>query len=48
MNTIKHGMSHVCKKKYDYEHTPIDENQIVLSDVSGENSDFNTQGVKNG
>lgn len=45
---LKHGMGHVCKKKYDYEHATIDENQIVLSDVSGDNSDFNSQEVKNG
>ncbi len=41
---LKNGMGHVCKKKYDCEHATIDENQIVLSDVSGNNS----QEVKNG
>ena len=35
---LKHGMGHVCKRKYDSEHAPIDENQIILSDIADGNS----------
>lgn len=27
---LKHGMGHVCKRKYDAEHAPIDERQLTL------------------
>ncbi len=29
---LKHGMGHVCKRKYDLEHAPIDSNQITFFD----------------
>lgn len=31
---LKHKMGHVCKVKYDLEHSPIDENQLTLEDLS--------------
>lgn len=27
---LKHGMGHTCKKKYDEEHIPSDEDQITM------------------
>ncbi len=27
---LKHGMGHTCKKKFDEEHAPIDENQLTI------------------
>ena len=30
---LKNGMGHVCKKKYDIEHQPIDENQMTLDSM---------------
>lgn len=32
-----HGMGHVCKRKYDEEHAPIDENQITLFEEEKDN-----------
>ncbi len=33
---LKNKMGHVCKAKYDLEHAPIDENQLMLEDIDGE------------
>ena len=27
---LKHGMGHTCKKKFDEEHAPINEDQITM------------------
>lgn len=33
---LRHGMGHVCKRKHDAEHAPVDKNQITLFDESKE------------
>lgn len=41
---LKHGMGHVCKKKYDLEHLPIDKNQITFFEEEnndGKPADYN-------
>lgn len=34
---LKHGMGHVCKKKFDEEHAPVDESQYTLFEDEKEN-----------
>ncbi|MBQ9947918.1 MAG: hypothetical protein IJO91_05970 [Oscillospiraceae bacterium] len=37
---LKHGMGHTCKKKYDEEHAPIDEDQLTFFDDNKEDNHY--------
>lgn len=36
---LKHGMGHTCKKKFDEEHAPVDEDQVTFFDDIKEDKD---------
>ena len=38
---LKHGMGHTCKKKFDEEHAPVDENQLTMFEKHPEELEYN-------